>query len=292
MDFRSLRALVEVARRGGFSQAADALHTTQSNVSKTVRQLEDELGLRLFDRVGHRSLLTDAGDIVYARGLKLLAERDDLLRELGEVAGLKQGRLRLGLPPIGSSTLFAPLFAIFRKRYPGIEIALVEHGSSRLEEMLRDGEIDLGALLAPVPDAFDWQDARRDPVVAVVPEDHPLASHAAVPVAALAGEPFILFEAGFALNALVGDACSQAGFAPRIVARSTQPDFIYALVAAGLGIGFLPRRMVESRKPSGVRAVSLTAPEIIWHMVLAWRRDAYLPGAARAWLETVRGEGG
>lgn len=283
-------AFVEVVRQGGFSAAAAVLNTTQSNVSKTVRQLEDEVGLKLLDRLGHRSLLTAAGETVYARALKLLADRDDLSLALAETRGLGRGRLRLGLPPIGSSMLFAPLFAVYRKRYPGIEIALVEQGSARLEEMLREGEIDLGALLMPVPDEFDWQEAKRDPVVAVVADDSPLAGSDAVPLAALAHEPFILFEAGFALNTLVQNACTQAGFTPRIVARSSQPDFIFALVAAGLGIGFLPRLIVEARQPEGVRAVAITQPEIIWHMVLAWRRDGYLPGAARAWLETVRGE--
>lgn len=288
MDLRALRAFVEVVRQGGFSQAAVALHTTQSNVSKTIRQLEDELGLPLLDRIGHRSRLTDAGEIAYARALKLLADRDDLTRELAELRGLQRGRLRLGLPPIGSATLFAPFFAVFRQRYPGIEIALVEQGSARLEEMLRAGEIDLGGLLMPVPDEFLWQEARRDPVVAVVPSGKPLPEGRAVALAELADEPFILFEAGFALNSMVLNACAAAGFTPRVVARSSQPDFIFGLVAAGLGIGFLPRLMVEARQPAGVRAVALTAPEIVWHMVLAWRRDGYLPGAARAWLETVR----
>ncbi|HEX3983612.1 MAG TPA: LysR family transcriptional regulator, partial [Acidisoma sp.] len=193
MDLRALRSLVEVVRQGGFSRAALALNTTQSNVSKTVRQLEQEFGMPLLDRIGHRSLLTAPGEIVYARALKLLADSDDLLRELAELEGLRQGKLRLGLAPIGNSMLFAPFFAVYRQRYPGIEIALVEQGSARLEEMLRAGEIDLGALLLPVPDSFDWQDARRDPVVVMLPEDHPLASAESVPLAALADENFILF---------------------------------------------------------------------------------------------------
>jgi len=291
MDLRALRAFTEVVRQGGFSQAAEVLHTTQSNVSKTVRQLEEEAGLPLLDRIGHRSRLTVAGEVVHARALKMLADRADLVRELEEMRGLRRGRLRIGMPPIGSSTLFAPHFATYRALYPGIEIALVEQGSSRLEEMVRDGDIDLGALLMPVPDAFDWQETRRSPVVAVVAEADPLPRDLPVPLAALADHPFILFEAGFALNAMVMDACGKAGIQPRIVARSSQPDFIFALVAAGLGIGFLPRMMVETHAPQGVRAVTLTAPDILWHMVLAWRRDGYLSAAARAWLALLRGEG-
>src|SRR5690349_14851255 len=111
MELRTLRAFVEVVRQGGFSQAAKTVHATQSTVSKAVKQLEDEIGMPLLDRIGHRTRLTTAGEIVYPRAVRLLAERDDLIAELEELRGLKRGCLRLGLPPVGSSTLFAPLFA-------------------------------------------------------------------------------------------------------------------------------------------------------------------------------------
>jgi DNA-binding transcriptional LysR family regulator len=90
----------------------------------------------LLDRIGHRSKLTAAGEIAYRRAQRILAERDDLIAELGELRGLKRGTLRLGLLPVGSGTLFAPLFAIYRKRYPGIDIRLMEYGSERLQEVL------------------------------------------------------------------------------------------------------------------------------------------------------------
>src|SRR5690606_10674419 len=91
--------------------------------------------------------LTSAGEIVYRRALAMLTEKDDMLTELGELRGLKRGLLRLGLPPIGSSVLFAPVFATFTKLYPDIDIQLVEHGSRRLEELLLAGDIELAASL-------------------------------------------------------------------------------------------------------------------------------------------------
>lgn len=139
MELRTLNAFVEVVRQGGFSQAAKTVFMTQSTVSKAVKQLEDELGLVLLDRLGHRSTLTEAGKIVYERAIRVLAERADLIAELSDLRGLQRGTLRLGLPPIGSDMLFAPLFAIYRSRYPGIDIQLVEHGSKRLEELVKAG---------------------------------------------------------------------------------------------------------------------------------------------------------
>src|SRR5579883_3278863 len=98
MDFRTLRAFVEVVRQGGFSQAAKTVFATQSTVSKAVKQLEDEIGVALLDRIGHRTKLTAAGEIVYPRALRLLAERESLMGELQELRGLKRGTLRLGVP--------------------------------------------------------------------------------------------------------------------------------------------------------------------------------------------------
>ncbi|MFY0480496.1 LysR family transcriptional regulator [Achromobacter marplatensis] len=283
MDLRPLRALVAVVRQGGFSQAAKTIHATQPTVSKAVRQLEDELGLPLLDRQAQPIRLTDAGEIVYRRALAMLAERDDLYAELDDLKGLKRGVLRLGLPPLGSS-LFAPMFARFRSRYPQIEISLVEHGSRRLEEMVMTGEIELAASLQPVPDNVEWQPVAREPLIALLPADHPSARAASVALHELRESPFILFETGFALNRIIHDACQRAGFTPAIAARSGQIDFIVALVAAGLGVAFLPRLKADEALPAGVCRVPLRDPGTDWEMVLVWRRGGYLSHAAQAWL--------
>jgi DNA-binding transcriptional LysR family regulator len=288
MELRTLRAFVEVVRQGGFSQAAKVVFATQSTVSKAVKQLEDELGVPLLDRIGHRSTLTAAGDVVYRRALRMLAERDDLIAELDELRGLKRGTLRLGLPPVGSSTLFAPLFAIYRSRYPGIDIRLVEHGSERLEEILLSGDIDLAASLLPVSDGFEWQDVRTEPLMVLLPAGHTLAKKKFVNLANLQNLPFILFETGFALNRVILEACQRRGFEPTIAARSSQIDFIVELVAAGLGIAFLPRMIAEQRDHPSVRHILLAEPQTEWHIAMIWRRGGYLSHAAKAWLTLAR----
>ncbi|CAN7742749.1 MULTISPECIES: LysR family transcriptional regulator [Rhizobium/Agrobacterium group] len=288
MEIRTLRAFVEVVRQGGFSQAAKTIFSTQSTVSKAVRQLEDEIGTRLLDRIGHRSTLTVAGEVVYRRAVRILAERESLMAELDDLRGLKRGTLRLGLPPIGSSTLFAPLFAIYRNRHPSIDIRLAEHGSDRLEEILHVGEIDLAASLLPVSDEFEWQEVRREPLVALLQTDHALAAKASITLAELKDQPFLLFESGFALNRIIVDACRRAGVEPSVAARSSQIDFIVELAAAGLGIAFLPRMIAEQRSHPAVRHVTLVDPGTEWHIAMIWRRGAYLSHAAKAWLALTR----
>jgi DNA-binding transcriptional LysR family regulator len=288
VDLRRLRFFVEVVRQGGFSRAAKVLFASQPTVSKAVRQLEDELGLALLDRAGHRSELTAAGKIVYRRALGLLNESADLVAELDELRGLKRGTLHLGFPRVGSSALFAPMFASFRRRYPAVDVKLAVHDSKRLEESLRTGELDLAALVQPAPEGFDWQEVRTDPLVVLLPRGHAFAGRKAIKLERLAELPFILFEEGFALNEVILDACRNKGITPQIAARSGQVDFIFELVAAGAGIAFLPRVLGEQRPHRLVRCVPLDEPKCQWRIALAWRRGGYLSHAARAWLAHAR----
>ncbi len=290
MNLRGFQTFVEVVRQGGFSAAARTINATQSTVSKTVRQLEEELGLTLLDREATPPRLTSAGEIVYRRALAMLTEKDDMLTELGELRGLKRGLLRLGLPPIGSSVLFAPVFAAFTKLYPDIDIQLVEHGSKRLEELLLAGDVELAASLLPVEESFEWQDVRCEPVVALLPANHSFIDDGGIPLSDIASLPFILFESGFALNHIILDACHQRGLFPHVAVRSSQIDFIVELVAAGMGIGFLPQMIAEQRKNPCIRIHRIRDAEVNWDLALIWRKGAFLSHAARAWLELCKGE--
>lgn len=287
MDIRQLKLLVEVVRHNGFSAAAEAVFASQPTVSKAIRQLEDELGEVLLERSRHGVRLTPAGQIVHRRALALLGEGEDMLRELQELRGLQRGELHLGLASLGSDVLFAPVFARFRQLHPQIELHVLERGSEALEESLRAGEIELAASLLPVADDLQWQPVRTEPLVALLPRNHRLAERAGLQLDDLADVPFVLFEKGFMLNRRIVQACLTRGFSPREVARSAQPDFIVALVAAGIGVALLPRMIAHARQRADVAIVPLHEPELDWKMVLAWRRGGYLSSAAQAWLRLV-----
>jgi len=287
MELRTLRAFVEVVRQGGFSQAAKTIGATQSTVSKAIKHLEDELGVPLIDRRNNRP--TVPGDVVYRRAIRMLAERDDLIAELDEVAGLKRGALRLGIPLLIGSMLFAPAFALYRRRYPGIDIRVTEYGGGqRGREIILEGMTDLAASLLPVPADFEWQEIAADPLMALLPVRHPLARKKAIDLASLRDFPFILFEPSFALHRVILDACQRHGFQPTIVAQSNQADFMAELVASGLGVAFLPRRIAALHRHPGLRAVLLDEAETYWRAGMIWRRGGYLSPAAKAWLDIMQ----
>ena len=288
MQLRTLRAFVEVVRQGGYSHAGSVLFATQSTISKAVRQLEDEVSTPLFTRSGRQRQLTPAGELVYASASKILAQEHDMKTGIAELVGAKRGRLRVGFPRAGTSSIFASLFAAYRERHPLIEVELVINDRASLEECLRDGTLDVAALLLPIPDEFDWQCVRTDPLMAVLPASHALAHQDNTSLAALAQTPFILFDEGYSLNQIILHACHRLGFEPQVVARSAQVDFLVELVAAGMGVAFLPRTLTARRLHAGVRFVELQEPDTQWRVTLAWRRGQYLSHATEAWLALAR----
>lgn len=289
MDLRSLRYLVEVVRHGGFARAAGHAHASQPTLSKSMAQLEDELGTRLLERGRGGVRLTAAGEVVHRHALAMLAESARLHEELDALRGLKRGELRLGLPQLGSSVLFAPLLARYRQQHPHIDIHLREQGSRRLEQAVLAGELEVAATLLPVGEGLDHQSVCNEPMYALLPRTHPRAQAKRFRLAWLRETPLILFEEGFALNRLIREACARHGVVPRETVRSAQVDFILALVAAGAGIALLPRLTIKERSLSGLVALPLAASDLRWKLVLAWRQGTTLSPAARAWLDLVAG---
>src|SRR5688572_10702962 len=145
LDLRRLRLFTEVVRQQGFAKAGRATHASQSTISKAVKQLEEELGVALFSRVGRRPQLTPEGKLVYDQAVQLLASGGQLLQELDELRGLKRGTLRIGFPRLGTMSTFAAAYWDYRQRYPLVEIELVVQGPARLHHMLREGLLDMAA---------------------------------------------------------------------------------------------------------------------------------------------------
>ena len=289
MEFKQLRTFVEVAHQGGFTQAAHTLHISQSAVSKQVAQLEHSLATPLFDRLGSHVRLTAAGNVVLQRAESMLRLHRELLCELDDLSHLTRGELKLGLPLLGSDALFARLFAEYRRRYPNIQVQLLEGGSLNIEQAVLSGEVELGGSLTPKNPAFAYQPFCDEPLDALLPADHPLAEDGSVRLEQLADTPFLLYQRSFVLNDRLLQACQQVGFTPKEGGRSGQADFLVALVAAGQGVVLLPSVVARGLVRPGVVRLKLVAPDYLrWDIAFIWRDGAYLSRAAQAWLELLR----
>ena len=139
LNIRTLQILVEVARQGGFSRAAQTVHAVQPTVSKAVQAVEDRLGVRIFERANNGVRLTVEGEIVYRRALNILQEFEALEADVAALHKLEKGVLRIGFSPVASGILFADLLSKYRQLSPGINISLQEQGCASLEPMVLSG---------------------------------------------------------------------------------------------------------------------------------------------------------
>ena len=287
MNIRTLQMFVEVARQGGFSRAARTVHAAQPTISKAVQSVEEELGVRLFERLAQGVRLTHEGELVYRRALRILTEYESLEAEVAALHGLEKGVLRLGLPPVGSGTLFAKHFSTFRNTYPGIAVHLLEEGCASLEQRVLAGELEMALTLLPVSDAFACLPMCDEPLMVLIPPDYPELHSTRLRLDDLAGAPFIWFERGFILNERITTLCQRRGLMLREAFRSGQVDFIITLVSAGLGIGLLPRLELEGRSLPPMRTALLDEEELRWRAALIWRKGHMLSPAAQVWHNLI-----
>lgn len=287
MDLRALRYFIEVVRQNGFTRAAEALHVTQPTISKMVKALEDELGGPLLLREGRGVLLTDAGQVVYDQGLRVLEQAQLLRRQVAEVDNITRGELSVGIMPTAGHYM-APVIARFQSLYPGVHLQVDEQGARAHRQLVQDGKLDMAMGL------FDTD----DPLLA-----HYTIAHQKTRVAFaahrvqdpqqpvhwrdLAAQPFLLYTSDFALHDAVLQHCANAGFTPQVQLQSRYWDFIGDLVAQDVGVAVMFEHVIAKYDPQRVASRPLVAPELGWDVVLMWR-PGYLSRAARAWLDCVR----
>ncbi|MCU1488954.1 MAG: putative LysR family transcriptional regulator, partial [Acidimicrobiaceae bacterium] len=208
MDLRQLHAIVAIAEHGSFSAAADALATVQSNVSTHVKKLEQELGNQLVDRSSGE--LTDAGVLVVARAKRVLRELDALSADVTALGQEIVGTVRVGAIGTAARWLVPQLVELTPGRHPNLHLVFVEASTLGLGDQLMNGLVDVGVLALPAPGGEVRTSALyEEDLVLVVPQGHPLANEASVPLSALAELPLFLPLAGTAYRDEL-DAATQA----------------------------------------------------------------------------------
>ena len=288
MDLRSLRYFVETVRLNSFTQAAEALHVTQSTISKMVRQLEREVGAQLLIREGRKLTLTDTGQAVYARGEEMLAAMRRLEVEVRDIQAVERGHLAVGIPPM-INLLLTPVLKAFRQRHPHIALTLQEDTGQEVERKVAAGQLEIGMTVLPADARLELETApvASYPIWAVAASGTFPANRTTLALKTLAGAPLVLLKDDFALTRGLRLAFKDAGFEPLIAAQSGQWDWLVAMASAGVGIALVPEPFVHRLAIGHLDAVRLVEPVVQWRVAHVWRRR-YLSHAARAWLEVCR----
>jgi DNA-binding transcriptional LysR family regulator len=291
LDPRRLRVLREVAARGSFAAAAEVLSFTQSAVSQQIAALERESGTRLVERGVRPVRLTDAGRALLAHAEAVLARLDEAEQELGEIARLRRGRLRLASFPTAVATLVPHAVARFNQRHPDVDLTVIDDHGQGLVPRLARWELDLALIYEhealPEPDVeLERTHLLEDPFDLVVPDGHRLAGRASVALEELADETWIGGAPDSAYGAIVLHGCQAAGFEPRFAFGSDDYNAVQAFVAVGLGIAVLPHLALVFMRP-GLHRVRLAVPPVR-HVIAARLAASYRSAATASMLSVLK----
>lgn len=276
---RQLEYLVAVADRGTFGAAAESVHVSQPAMSAQIAELEQRLGIVLFERDRRGARVTPEGKGVVSAARRVLDEAAQLVRLATERQGDLVGELSFGVIPTMAPYLLPTVVREVRRRYPSAELNLRELRTAELAGSLIDGSLDLGLLASPVPElehGLAVAELARDPFVLALPEGHPFAGTERLPQSALSGLPMLLLEDGHCLRVHAENACSQIGASTLGSIQATGLPSLSQMVAAGMGATLLPACAieVEARPGSGVTTRRLRRPEPYRTVVLAWRANS------------------
>ncbi|GAC1553591.1 MAG: LysR family transcriptional regulator [Herpetosiphon sp.] len=269
MELQQLRSFEAVARLGHVTRAAAELHLAQPSLSRQIQVLESELGVALFDRIGRRLELTDAGKLLLPYAHRILRELANARRTLRERADLTTGRVSIGVPPTVGTHLLPRAIAEWNTSYQGIAIELHEAGTGTLLSLLEQGQVDLAVVSLPVAHVA-YAELFTEELVIAVADSHILAGKPDLLPADLAAEQFILFPEGYELRDRLLAWCRTVGIEPRIVLDGGEMDTVLRCTAVGLGVSMVPRLALagaEGLTGLPIRDAHLTRTlGLIWHL--------------------------
>ncbi len=263
LNVARLRVLREVAERGSFSAAADALSYTQSAVSQQIAALETETGMTLLERGPRGVRLTGAGRTLVEHAEGILARLQAAEEELAALAGLRGGQLRMASFPTAGATLMPVAIAAFRASYPEVELTLAEGEPEEIAPRLRTGEFDLALLFEfdDVEEDLKRVELLEDPLYLALPRGHRLAGKRALRLQELRGEAWVQTSQSSPCARHVVRSCHAAGFEPNVSFESDDYQTVQGLVAAGVGVALIPElALTFVREDIVVRALSPRPP--------------------------------
>jgi molybdate transport repressor ModE-like protein len=290
LDVKRMRILKEVADRGSFSAAAEALSYTQSAVSQQIAALEREAGTQLVTRGSRGIRLTEAGEALVRHADAILTRLADAEAELEAIAGLRGGRLRLAAFPTVGATLMPLAIANFRARHPEVELTVKQLEPEDSLPLLKMGELDIALTIEPnsiEDDGLESSFLLDDPMFVALPLNHKLAHKTRVRLKDLTDEAWIGTTDACSCGALVRNHCIRAGgFEPRITFESDDYLAIQGLVAAGVGVAMIPTLALTTvRDDIIIRDLGTEAP--VRTIAAATLPGAQRSPAARAMLDVL-----
>jgi DNA-binding transcriptional LysR family regulator len=278
VEIRQLRAFVAIAESGTFTAGALRVHVTQAAISMQIRQLETEIGAKVFVRAPRHVILTEAGEQLLRRARHILREHDAALDEIAELAGAERGRVRIGSASAMVLTDQLPgILKELRDQHPGAEIAVTSGTSEVLVDQILAGEVDIAFVSLPVDvRGIKTERLSDDQLVAIASPRHKLAKQRTISAYTLAGERLILGERGGNTRRLIDQFFAQAGVTLHVAMELSRQQAIRRMVEADMGVGIVPLQSVIDEVENG-KLVRwwIEGAQINWELGLAQLTGGY-----------------
>lgn len=288
LTLQQLEAFVQIVATGSFRAAATHIGVSQPALSRTIRQAEQLLQARLFDRDTRNVEITAVGRELLPIAQRILREFDNSFGELGQFLQGHIGRVSIVTLPSAGVALIPRAIAAFRSRYPEVEFSLTEAPADALLAAIDEGRADFGLSVRPAPDRrLRYRHMINDPLMLLCRRDDPLATRDAVPWSAFASRPFIASQVSSSIRPITDAALLRLAVSPSLEYPSVSA--CGALIGAGLGITALPRMALDLVRMEELAAVPLVRPQINRSIGLITRIGRTLPPVSHAFIETLLG---
>lgn len=284
MNLEQLQSFRAVAETGHFTKAAADVHLAQPTLSRQISALEGELGATLFNRARGNITLTAAGEALLPVASRMLADAEYIRVQMQELAGLRQGRVRLGAPPSMCVSVVAEVIGPYHREYPGVDLHLREAGSRHLLNDLVGGTLDLALIVASDHDpgsteALDHIPLLVEELVVISADQQRFEGYGSeLALRELATLPQIVFSESYDLRTTTMDAYRQQDLSPKVVVEGAEMDAVLRFVERGLGVAVVPATVLLDRP--GLYSRRFNQPSLTRTISLAHRKDVQLGRAA------------
>jgi LysR family hydrogen peroxide-inducible transcriptional activator len=287
MEFHQLRYVCAIADTGNFSRAAERCQIAQPSLSQQVLKLEEDLGAKLFDRLGRSVRLTEAGRVFITHARAILEQMEVARLNVADKNADLRGSIAVGVIPTVAPYLIPSYTAAFTKNYPDAKLRIVEETTSVLVESLRDLSIDVAILAFPLRHKdLELFPIRTEPLFAVMRKDHPRASAESLVLKDLRGESFVILYDGHCFRDLSIRTCTRARITPNIAFESGQFSSLLAMVAVGVGVSLVPEMAID--RNVSCRYVPLNDAQATRTIVAAVLRGRSLNRVQKAFVSGIR----
>ncbi len=288
MNLDQIRNFYEVAVHRSFTLAAEKLYRTQPAISTQVRMLEEELGEKLFDRIGKKVCLTQAGELLFGYAERLLRLHDEAKLAVTELNTLPKGKILIGANEATCLYVLPKLFTLFKEKYPEVQISIYRNFSKKVLDKILENQLDFGIVTLPVPEHdVHVMPIAEDELWLITNPGHPLSKKSSVLLEEVVAYPFIFHKAGTTRERLLrrfGPLWDNMNISMELASIETIKKF----VSIGMGISIVPKSYVAEEIERGcLRLVKVKDLKLVRELGLIYRKNRYLSRASKAFLEIV-----